>query len=115
MEIVTAKQLLDDEQSALLIFTRGNHFIIKPDGSGSTGNWRIKSTVYSEKVIVYCRQANSNVVYTADFADLVNSSEPGRKIILLRNICAAGVTSSNWRQFGGRSQSPVQFIACNAE
>lgn len=42
-EIHNARQLLLNGQSAIVVFTRGNHLTIKPDESRSTGNWRIKS------------------------------------------------------------------------
>lgn len=109
-EITAASHLLTATQSAIVVFTRGNHFTINPDGSGSTGHWRIKANLASEKVIVYYRKEKTNEVYTADFAGLTHSPEADRRVILLRNIALAGTTASNWFKFGGRSQSPVQFI-----
>ncbi|MFZ4664553.1 MAG: hypothetical protein ACOYNY_46600 [Caldilineaceae bacterium] len=114
-EITTACQLLKKAQSAIVVFTRGNHFTINPDRSGSTGHWRIKADLTSEKVIVYYRKEKTNEVYTADFAGLTLSPETDRRVILLRNIALAGTTTSNWFKFGGRSQRPVQFIEQTAE
>lgn len=114
-EITAASQLLKKAESAIVVFTRGNHFTINSDGSGSTGHWRIKANLVSEKVIVYCRKEKTNEVYIADFAGLTHSPEANRRVILLRNIVLAGTTTSNWFKFGGRSQSPVQFITHTTE
>ncbi len=114
-EILTARQLLSTEQSAIVVFTRGNHFKIKPDGSGSTGNWVINSKHETENVIIYRRKADTNEIYMADFAGLIHSTEPNKKVILLRNICCVGMTSSNWFKFCRGSRRSVQFITHSAE
>lgn len=114
-EIATAQQLLKKEQSAIVVFTRGNHFVINRDRSGSTGNWRINPNLSSEKVIIYYRKGKSNDVYTADFVGITRSSEPNRSVIRLRNISSVGTTASNWFAFAGRSQHPVQFITYTAK
>lgn len=111
-EITAASQLLAKAQSVIVVFTRGSHFKINPDSSGSTGNWRVNADLTSDKVIIYYRKKATNEVYTADFVGITHSSEPDRQVILLRNISFAGTTASNWLQFGSGSQWPVQFITC---
>ena len=109
---MNARELIEPGERAVVVFTHGPHFVLREDGSGSTGNWKISLARRFDRVIIYQRMgsATANEVYTADADGLEASEEEGRQIILLKNVVHRGSTTANWREFADGSQNPVRYI-----
>jgi hypothetical protein len=108
--ITNASELLQVGQSALVLFTDGNQLVLQPDGTGSTGNWRLDDDFECDKVIIYWRTDTANKVHLGDFIATRSSPERNRRVVVFRNMSLLGVTDSNWFQFANGSQLPNQVI-----
>ena len=113
--IQKASELVSPGEKAIVIFTRGDHFVRDGQGNGHTGNWVAgeKSLEQLDKVIIYLRKEETgiNQVYAGEYAGWAESPEPGRKLIHFTGLRYAGQTATNWVEFGGdRSGRPVFYI-----
>jgi hypothetical protein len=74
-----ASEIIERNQSAIVIFTRGEHFSFDADGNGSTGKWVVAPEHVDEvdKVIIYLRRDDETVnrIYLGNYAG-VRPSEP---------------------------------------
>jgi hypothetical protein len=113
--IEKAKDLVKFGEKAVVLFTRGPHLVINPDGTGSTGNWVINEDTLNgiDKVIIYKRDEinGKNVVFLGDYQNCNPSDEPRRLILTFTNMQEAGLTHSNWIEFGGVGGQPVFFLS----
>ena len=108
-----ARDLIKENESAIVIFTRGHQFHIFDKGRGSTGNWRIGRKREFDKVIIYLRQEDaplSNEVYVAIPTRTIDSPEEARYIIELANIRHVGNTGKNWLEFAEGGQNPIRYL-----
>lgn len=112
--IEKAKDLVQFGEKAVVLFTRGPHFLLDRDGNGSTGNWVINedSLNGTDKVIIYKRDETNgkNIVFLGDYQDCRPSNEARRLILSFNNMKEVGLTQSNWIQFGGVGGQPVFFL-----
>jgi len=60
-----ARKLLRKGETAIAVFTTGTHFYINPDGTGTTGYWKIDSKRKVSRVIIYKREPETgdNEIY----------------------------------------------------
>src|SRR5690606_19307053 len=58
--ITTVYEVLDPGKQALVLFTRGDKTIINPDGSGRTGNWKVKPQSVPKTIVLYLRESDHN-------------------------------------------------------
>ncbi|MCC7449764.1 MAG: HNH endonuclease, partial [Anaerolineae bacterium] len=108
-----AKDLLQDNETAIVIFTDGTHLEINlKNGSGQTGNWVISPKGQFDKVIIYHRNQETKIndVYLAIFISIVRSPEEGRFIVHFKDVQFRGTTDSNWFQFAGKGTYPVRYL-----
>lgn len=113
-----AKDIVGGGESAVLIFTDGRNLKINEDGTGHSGNWRVKLDARADKVVVYFRNKlkNVNEIYLGDFVQLIASTEPhlpNRRAFKFTGMKYVGATDANWNQFTGASQgaiTPVRYI-----
>lgn len=105
-----AVDLLGVNQTAFVIFTRGSHFALNPDGTGSTGHWVLNPDLVPDKIIVYHRTETGNNVYLGNFSGIEPSPRDRRFILYYSQMTEIGSTDLNWFQFAGNSRSPAQFI-----
>src|SRR6187455_2921174 len=110
MTINRAVDLLEPNESALAVFTRGDHLEMYSDGSGSSGNWVIKPNRQLDKFIIYYRHMElvptQVEVYLADYIDVAPSKEGSRLIVNFKNARRMGTTNSNWYEFVGPGTAP---------
>lgn len=108
------KQLPTQSKKTVLIFTRGLHLSIAPDGNGSSGNWVIRPQRLDrcEKVVIYLRNTLSgkNEIYIGAFVDYHDSDHDKRLVIDFRGLKLVGITTKNWLEFAGIGQSPIGVI-----
>ena len=107
-----ASDLINPGETAVVLFTRGDLFTFSPDRTGETGNWRLDPRREPDRVVIYRRGASptSNELFVASYAGSRPSNEPGRFILRLVNVTAAGTTDLNWRAFAQASSSPIRYI-----
>ena len=113
--IRTAAELMQPGQNAVVVFTRGPHFVFDEKGDGYTGNWTTGagSIEKMDRVIIYRRGdlVEDNRIFVGDYMGWVQSPEAKRKIIQFSKLKEIGKTSSNWVGFGGsKSGSPFFYV-----
>ncbi|MCG2787230.1 MAG: HNH endonuclease [Anaerolineae bacterium] len=110
----TAQEVIGKNQSAVVIFTHGEHFISDPAGNGSTGKWVIDPGTVEEvdKVIIYLRRENETVnrIFLGNYSGLRSSDIPKRHIIRFSRLQEVGTTTSNWTEFASAGQNPVSYV-----
>ncbi len=114
MEIQKAKDLVKTDQLAVVIFTKGPHFVHDALGNGETGNWVVDENVIDkvDKVIVYLRdeKAGTNRIFLGNYSGLRKSPEANRHTIRFSRLTEVGTTSSNWNDFADSGQNPVSYV-----
>lgn len=110
INIVSAKQLLKSEESAIALFTHGPLFELRKDGTGSSGHWQIDPDIECDKVIVYYRKDKINEIYLGDFVNTRNAPDRKRQVVLFRNMNCVGQSTSNWYEFANGGQNPAQTV-----
>ena len=115
IEFSKAKDILEKNQEAVIVFTHGKYFEYDPGGNGFTENWVVDPKVVKkvEKVIVYFREEGEivNRVYLGNFAGLRKSEIPGRFIIRFSGLKEVGTTGSIWPDFASSGQTSVGYVA----
>ncbi len=107
-----ARDLLGENESAIVLFTDGQELHIREDRTGSTSNWKLSRKHDYDKVIVYRRdiETGTNEVYLAVPGDITASSVPGRSVLGLANIECAGITDEGWYAFAEAGSNPVRYL-----
>jgi len=110
----TAQEVIGQNQSAVVIFTRGEHFSFDALGNGSTGKWVLDPETVEEveKVIIYLRRENetTNRIFLGNYAGLRPASIPKRHIIRFNRLQEVGTTNANWMEFASAGQNPVSYV-----
>jgi hypothetical protein len=113
MNIDHATSLLSPGETAVALLTRGPHLDIRPDGSGSSGNWKITPRDF-DKVIIYHELPGPDRpradIYLADYVDTVTSSDPGRHVVRFQRCSQVGTTTRKWSDFADAGQNPVRYL-----
>jgi hypothetical protein len=110
-----ARDLIKPGEVGVAVFTRGEHFVHKPDGSGFTGNWVINTHRKIDKVIIYKQDAKGkqHEIYVGDFVGITDSEDLGRHKIEMINIKPKDHTNLNWNEFTGTKPgaiNPIKYI-----
>jgi hypothetical protein len=110
-----AYEVLKPGETAVAIFTRGERFKLKKDGSGSTGNWVISQRRKTDKVIIYKQdpERGQHEIYVGLPVEIIDSDEEGRREVRMRNVELVGTTSNNWNEFTetkAGAANPVKYI-----
>ena len=107
-----ATEIIKEKGQAVVLFTRGDQFIINDDGTGKTGNWKIRLDRQIEKVIIYYRPEKKLAaeVYKADVVQIKLSDEEGRSFITFQNAENLGETNLNWFEFADSGPNPVRYL-----
>lgn len=107
---MNAQSLLKAGQTAVAVFTRGRNLNLNADGTGTTGNWKVRGDLDVDKVIIYHRRDQySNEIYLADFDGVTEAGE-GRRTIHFVNASLKDSTEKTWSEFAEASQNPVKYI-----
>lgn len=112
-ELQSVIELLEPGESALVVFTHGQHFNLDPDGTGSSGDWVIDPDRHVDRFIVYSRRGPAGgpaEVYRAEFVSAAESAKPGRFVVNFSGAELVGVTRESWPQFADTGVNPVRYI-----
>lgn len=113
-----AQEILENDETAVVIFTDGLNLNISADGMSASGVWRIDKNLSVDKVIIYLRNKSKKVneIYIGDFVELTPSQVKGyenRLAVEFNNAVCAGETDENWNGFTSTKRgavSPVKYI-----
>lgn len=109
--VETARDLLNEGETAMIIFTRGPEFVKHSDGTGLTGYWKMSPRIDVDWLIIYLRKPNgSNEVYRAKPVAVKGPDENGRSGIELAAIHFEGHTTATWYQFADTQANPVRYL-----
>ena len=114
MEIKEAKDLVKDNDLAVVVFTKGTDFYYDAIGSGETGNWVVDPEVLENvnRVIIYLRDEKDklNRIFLGNYAGCRKSPIANRHIIRFSKLTEVGITNSNWKDFANSGQNPVSYV-----
>jgi hypothetical protein len=113
--VLKVRDALKPGESAVAIFTRGGHFVLREDGTGFTGNWMIRGDQKLDKVVIYKRgtKGNDHEVYAGVPIKIVESDEAGRRRIHMEDIRFIGTTTLNWNEFTETKRgaaNPIKYV-----
>ena len=115
MQFERAEEVIQKNQMAVAVFTRGPHFHYDALGNGFTGKWVVDPEWLEEvdKVIIYLRRDDENVnrIYLGNYAGSRRSDEPNRSEIRFSGLKEVGTTVMNWPEFAGVGQNPVCYVS----
>lgn len=110
-----AKNVLEKNQSAVVVFTRGKFLTYDSLGNGLSGKWVAKpeSLEKVDKVIIYLRRKGDlvNRIYLGKYEGNQPSDLPHRLMIRFSDLNEVGRTNSNWLEFAGSGQNPVSYVS----
>ena len=110
----TVQELLQPGETALCVLTDGRNFTFHPDGSGSTGFWKINPVRQADCVVVFrqgLRHGQRYVeLFTAQHDGVVGANEEGRYTIKLLNMQLVDSTEHSWQKFANAGQNPVRYV-----
>ena len=105
-----ARDFIKAGESVIAVFTHGMHFEL--DGNtGSTGEWKIDPNRPIDRVIIYHRQENTNILYIANYAGVQPADREGRYNIQLTHVQYIGTTSTNWAEFAETGAYPIRYLS----
>ena len=113
MVINSALDLLQPGESAVVLFTRGQHLTLNPDGSGLSGNWRMGTYRNPDKVILYWRHPEAwpqADIYIGNYMDAIESPEQGRRIVRFSHWTEVGTADQPWTKLVGPGRGPMRYI-----
>jgi len=109
-----ASEVIQPNQSAIVVFTHGENFSYDVGGNGSTGKWVLDPENVKEidKVIIYLRwdYENVNRIFLGNYAGLRTSNLPNRYVIRFTALKEVGTAEANWPNFASAGQNPVSYV-----
>jgi hypothetical protein len=105
--------LVPPGRTALAVFTRNRHLLVRADGSGESGNWAIDPNRSFDMVILYSRNRSDDAggeITIADHVETVPSPEAGRFVVRFENAISAGGTLLGWKDFACTGQNPIRYV-----
>ena len=114
MRIINSENVIEKDDSAIVIFTRGGNTKLSHIGMSYTGEWTISDDRSFEKVIIYYRldEDNKNMIFKGNYVRREPSSEKGRVVVYMTDVEKVGETESNWSEFSGNQNNPITYINC---
>ena len=113
-----AKNIIEDDESAIVIFTDGTNLKIFDGGFATTGNWVIDKNLAVDKAIIYKRDKvnNRSEVFLGKPFDVFPSKMLRRYIVRLSDVSFVGTTENNWHEFTQSKKgatNPIKYINRN--
>lgn len=100
-----ALQYVPAGECVFFLFTRGDELVLRSDGSGSTGWWRVRPRAQERirRIVIYRKlgKERSGEVFTAVHNGLEGPNEDGRHRIHLLNVQRIGVVDQTWPSWMG--------------
>ena|SRR5258708_37736090 len=114
LSIARDATLFEPGEIAIVIFTEGAHLQMEPNGTGSSGNWKLSPKRQVDKVIIYRRDQNGTQrhidLYIADHDGLLGPDQDSRYVIRMRGITHMGITHENWYDFANVGTNTVRYL-----
>jgi len=113
-----AKNILEDDESAVVIFTDGKGWKVFDGGFAMTGDWVIDQHLAVDRAIIYKRDkaTNRTDVYLGKPLDVYPSKLKRRFVIRLSDVSYVGTTDNNWSEFTESKKgatNPIKYINKN--
>jgi hypothetical protein len=106
-----ARDFIKPDEKVIVVFTNGTLFERNPDNdTGLTGDWKINPKHSIDRVVIYLRGEQANMLYIANHAG-VEFVEGKRYKIKLAQVQYIGETDSNWSQFAETKQNPIRYLS----
>jgi hypothetical protein len=113
--IESAEELLSEGESAIVLFTRGDHLEISEGGFATSGNWKIDPKRVHDRVILYLRDDSVDPdvaeVLVGRFTGIAQSPQPGRFVLLVEDLQRCGETGRRWGEFARAGTNPVRYLS----
>lgn len=108
--MMKARDFIKLDEKALVVFTNGTLFEINQDNNtGLTGDWKINPNRLIDRVIIYLRREQVNILYIANHAG-VEFVEEKRYKIKLDHVQYIGKTNLNWHEFAETGVCPIRYF-----
>ncbi|HLM60836.1 MAG TPA: hypothetical protein VK308_08535 [Pyrinomonadaceae bacterium] len=113
-----AKNIIEDDESAVVISTDGTNFKIFDGGFATIGNWVIDRDLSVDKAIIYKRDKVNNriEVFLGKPLDVFPSKMFRRYVVRLFDFNYVGTTEYNWQEFTESKRgatNPIKYINKN--
>ncbi len=114
-----AKNMLADDESAIVLLTDGTNLKIFGGGFATTGDWVIDRNLAVDKAIIYKRDKVNNriEVFLGKPLDVFPSMKTfGRYVVRLSDVNFVGITENNWCDFTQSKKgatNPIKYINKN--
>ena len=111
-----AKNIIEDDESAIVIFTDGANLKIFDGGFATTGDWLIDRNLAIDKAIIYKRNkaTNQTEVFVGKPLDVFPSTKNfGRYVVRLSDVSFIGVTENKWCEFTESKKGATNPIKYN--
>ena len=113
-----ARDLLKKNESAVVIFTRGEKFHFDKSGRGYSGNWIIRRDHFDSVIIYKAKERSTGAeIYIGKFESIDPVIEPEtpknrilRRSVRFANLKRVGETDSNFHQFTETKRNSFCFI-----
>ena len=112
-----ANELLHAGETAVLVFTKGQHLELDwAGGESATGWWRMSAARNPDKVIVYKSNPlrTGGEIYIGDYVGKRQRELDGRFNIYFRHVQFVGECNVSWSEFANKGkmlQSPVRYLS----
>lgn len=113
-----AKNMLENDESAVVIFTDGKGWKTFDGGFAMTGDWVIDKNLAVDKAIIYKRDKSKKRtdVFLGKPLDVFPSKLKRRYVIRLSDVSFIGTTANNWHEFTESKKgatNPIKYINKN--
>jgi len=113
-----AKNIIEDDESAIVIFTDGRGLKIFDGGFAITGDWLIDRNLAVDKAIIYKRDKEKNLteIFLGKPMDVFPSKTNRRFVVRLSDVSFVGTTENNWHEFTESKKgatNPIKYINKN--
>lgn len=110
-----AKNILGDDESAVVISTDETGLKIFDGGFATTGDWKIDKNLAVDKAIIYKRdrQTNRTDVFLGKPMDVFPAKTHSRYVVRLSDVNYVGTTDNDWCEFTESKKgatNPIKYI-----
>lgn len=110
-----AKNIIEDDESAIVILTDEKGLKIFDGGFATTGDWLISENLTVDKAIICKRDKLSNRidVYLGKPLDVFPSKLNKRFVVRLSDVSFVGTTENKWHEFTESKKgatNPIKYI-----
>ena len=113
-----AKNIIEDDESAIVILTDGTGLKIFDGGFAVTGDWVIDKNLAVDKAIIYKRdrEQNRTEIFLGKPMDVFPAKTNRRYVVRLSDVSFVGTTENNWHEFTESKKgatNPIKYINKN--